>query len=87
MIKIIRFTASWCQPCKILAPTFNELSEEFSKNASFSTIDIDQNSSIAEQYNIRSVPQIIIEKDGKEVRRIVGVKPKSTYISEINILI
>ena len=87
MTKVVRFTASWCGPCKVLAPIFNELSAEFGGQATFETIDIDSNPEFAAENSVTSVPQIIIFKDGKEAQRHIGVKPKATYIANFNAIL
>ena len=76
MLTIKRYTASWCGPCKQLAPVFSELQSEISE-ASFQTIDVDQNKSIALENNVSSVPTVVFEKDGEPVYRFSGVLPKS----------
>ena len=83
MIKVIRFTASWCGPCKMLAPIFGEVQNEVS-DVMFETIDVDTNRDKATQYSVSSVPTVIIEKDGQIVNRFSGVKPKNAIISLIN---
>jgi thioredoxin 1 len=83
MIKIIRFTASWCGPCKMLAPIFGEVQNEVS-DVMFETIDVDINKDKSSQYLVSSVPTVIIEKDGQIVNRFSGVKPKNAIISLIN---
>jgi len=83
MIKIIRFTASWCGPCKMLAPIFGEVQNEVS-GVSFETVDVDTNKDRATQYSVSSVPTVVIEKDGQVVNRFSGVKPKNAIISLIN---
>ena len=83
MIKIIRFTASWCGPCKMLAPIFGEVQNEVS-GVSFETVDVDSNKARATQYSVSSVPTVVIEKDGQVVNRFSGVKPKNAIISLIN---
>ena len=84
MTKVVRFTASWCGPCKVLAPIFNELAADFASRASFETIDIDEDPEYAAANRVTSVPQIIIFKDEKESQRYIGVKPKATYIENFN---
>ena len=87
MTKVVRFTASWCAPCKVLAPIFDELSGTFGSRATFETIDIDQNPEFAAENRVTSVPQIIIFKDGTESQRYIGVKPKATYIANFNAIL
>ena len=76
MLTIKRYTATWCGPCKQLAPVFSELQKEITE-ASFQTIDVDQNKEAALSNGISSIPTVIIEKDGQQVYRFSGVLPKS----------
>lgn len=79
-----RFSASWCGPCKMLKPVFNELSEQYSSNGvQFLEVDIDDNIDEASKYGVRSVPTVILEKNGVEVDRFVGVQSKYAYINSI----
>ena len=86
MIKVKRFTATWCGPCRQLAPLFDTLQQEYS-NVSFETIDVDHSPEEVQQYMVTSVPTVIIEKDGQLVQRYVGLNPKSMYTNTINSLI
>ena len=83
MLEVKKFSASWCGPCKTLAPTFNEVKNSFS-GVSFSEYDIDDSSDVASQFGIRSVPTVLLVKDGKEVKRIVGAQSKMVYETAIN---
>jgi len=86
MVKVKRFTAAWCSPCKQLAPLFVQMETEF-PNVAFETIDVDQNKEQTEEYFITSVPTVVIEQDGKAVQRYVGMNPKTTYSNFIKSLI
>ena len=81
-VVVIDAWASWCGPCRAMAPIFEELSKEM-KNVKFSKLDVDSNSEIASRYNIMSIPTFLIFKNGKEVSRIVGGNPKSLIKSKI----
>ena len=76
MMTVKRYTASWCGPCKQLAPVFTELQNELT-DVTFETIDVDANREAAIAEGIASVPTVILEKDGTQVYRFSGVLPKS----------
>jgi thioredoxin 1 len=83
MLKVIKFSGEWCGPCKLLAPIFNQVKSEVS-GVSFQEVDVDAESSLAIQYKVRGVPTIVIEKDGQEVKRIVGGTTQAALTSTIN---
>jgi thioredoxin 1 len=85
MIKVKRYTASWCQPCKQLAPIFEQLQASF-PDVTFETIDVDENREAAQENFVTSIPTVIFEKDGVAKQRFTGVQPKSIYIDTINSL-
>jgi thioredoxin 1 len=82
-VTLVDFWASWCMPCKMMAPVLNDLSEELS-DASVGKINIEDHPKMASQYGVRSIPTMIIFKNGKEVNRLVGVKSKEVLHREIN---
>ena len=75
------FSATWCGPCKSFKPVMNEIASE---GYSVQFIDIDQSSAIAEQYNVRSVPTVVIEENGSEVDRFVGAIPKQIVLERLS---
>lgn len=83
MITVKKFSASWCGPCKTLAPVMNEVKTQFS-NVVFEDIDVDENFELASKYGVRSVPTVVIENNGAEVSRFVGVQSKMAYANAIN---
>jgi thioredoxin 1 len=83
MITIKRYTAAWCGPCKALAPIMMELQSEMN-NVNFVTIDVDIHKEAATLDNVSSVPTIIVTKNGQEMHRFTGVKPKNVILSIIN---
>ena len=74
------FSASWCGPCKAFKPVMQEIRTE---GYQIEFIDIDNLSDLAEQYNVRSVPTVVIEQAGKEVDRFVGVIPKQQVLNKL----
>ena len=77
MIEYWYFSAKWCAPCKQLAP----IMEQVSKTISVKKIDVDSESGLASSYGIRSVPTVILMKDGSEFKRIIGVKSLGEYLA------
>lgn len=84
MLTVKKFTATWCGPCRMLTPVLNEIKQQFYYNVKFEDIDIDSNPEIVKKYGVISVPTIVLEVNGKEVRRIHGVSSKMTYVNAIN---
>jgi thioredoxin 1 len=71
---LVQFSASWCGPCKMLTKTLESMENEYSFRVA--KIDIDQERELARTYGIRSVPTMIVFKDGEEIKRTVGNKPR-----------
>lgn len=76
-VVVVDFFATWCGPCNMLAPVFEELGEDMKDEARFLKIDIDQSLEIAQQFDVSTVPTMIIFKDGEAVERLVGFMPKN----------
>ena len=73
---LIDFNAEWCGPCKMLAPVLDEVAKE-TDNVKIVSINVDDNDDLAREYNVFSIPCLVLIKDGKEVKRNVGMIPKS----------
>ena len=73
---LVDFWATWCGPCRMVAPVVEELAEEYAGRVSFGKVDVDQDPRVASQYGIMSIPSLLIFKDGKPVSNIVGFRPK-----------
>jgi thioredoxin 1 len=74
---LLDFTAAWCGPCKALAPIVESLAEETAGRLKVGTIDIDEAPEIAQRFRIRSLPTVLVFRDGKEAARHVGVTTSS----------
>lgn len=79
---LVDFYADWCGPCKIMAPVVEELAGELQGKAKVGKINVDENQSLSIEYNVMSIPTIIIFKEGKEVKRFVGVRDKKELLGE-----
>lgn len=82
---IVDFWASWCGPCQMMAPVFEELSEdsEFAGKMKFVKLSTENSPGLAQQNNVSGIPCLIVFKDGKEAHRIVGFSPKDALKDKI----
>lgn len=86
-ISLIDFWAEWCGPCKMIAPTIDELAREYSGRVKVGKVNVDNEMELAERFGVMSIPTIVIMKDGKEVKRFVGVQPKAVLVSALDSLL
>ncbi len=78
-VLVVDYTASWCGPCKIIAPYIDRLAEEYGDRARVVKIDLDQNKENAKKFKIRSIPAVLMFKNGEMVENLVGKKPYETF--------
>ena len=81
---LVDFWAEWCGPCKAIAPSLEELSEEMASKLKIIKINVDENPSISQTYSIRSIPALMIFKDGEKISEKMGALPKSALQSWVN---
>lgn len=82
-VSVVRFWAPWCPPCRLMAPIYDELAQELGDRVHFTELDIDQAPEVAGGFGIRSVPTMLIFKDGELVDGVAGLTQKSKYQSHI----
>ncbi len=80
---LIDFWATWCGPCRMIAPIVEELADLYNDKAKIGKVDVDENQQIAIKYGVRSIPTILIFKDGKIKDTIIGAVPKSQIESKL----
>lgn len=81
---LVDFWATWCGPCKMLAPVLEQVDEESNGKYQVCKVDIDQEPKLAEQFKVMSIPTLIVFKNGKPSKTSVGLIPKDKVISLIN---
>jgi thioredoxin 1 len=80
---VVDFWATWCGPCKMVAPVLEEIAGENKDTLTVAKLDIDKNPSTARDYQVMSIPTMIVFKGGKAVKTIVGAKPKAALLKDL----
>ncbi|ACU40877.1 thioredoxin [Actinosynnema pretiosum subsp. pretiosum] len=80
---LVDFWATWCGPCKMVAPVLEEIAAEHADKITVAKLDIDANPGIARDYQIMSVPTLILFQGGRAVKQIVGAKPKAALLNDL----
>ncbi|HCY8923743.1 TPA: thioredoxin [Staphylococcus aureus] len=75
-VQLVDFWATWCGPCKMIAPVLEELAADYEGKADILKLDVDENPSTAAKYEVMSIPTLIVFKDGQPVDKVVGFQPK-----------
>jgi thioredoxin 1 len=81
---LVDFWAEWCQPCRMLAPTIDELASEYNGKAKIGKVDTDSNREISVKYGISAIPTVILFKNGEVEKKFVGLTPKDQFASAID---
>lgn len=84
---LVDFMATWCPPCRVLAPVLETLASEYKGRMKFTKLNVDDHQQTAEEYGIRAMPTLLLFKDGKVVRQIVGAVPRAKLEEAIRPLV
>jgi thioredoxin 1 len=82
-IVLVDFWAAWCGPCKMMAPVLNELAEEAHEKVTIGKVNVDEQRLTSSKFGIRSIPTMILFKNGKEIHRFTGFKSKDFLLKEL----
>ncbi|PJE69186.1 thioredoxin [Candidatus Shapirobacteria bacterium CG10_big_fil_rev_8_21_14_0_10_38_14] len=82
---LVDFYGEWCQPCKLLAPIISQVAKDLDGRVKIGKLDVDKNPQTAQKYGVMGIPTMIFFKDGKEVKRIVGLRNKENLINELEL--
>ncbi len=80
---LVDFWAEWCGPCKMIAPILDEIADEQVGSLKIAKLNVDEAPNTARQYEVMSIPTMILFKDGEPVKKIVGAKPKDALMGEL----
>ena len=80
---LVDFWASWCGPCQMLGPIIDEIGDEYKDKIKVVKIDVDENQNLALQYNISSIPAVLIFDEGKVIETIIGFHQKQDYLKAL----
>jgi thioredoxin 1 len=80
---LVDFWATWCGPCKMMAPVLEEIAAEYGDKLVVGKLDVDENPETAQKFGIMSIPTLILFKNGQAVKQLVGYKPKSDLVAQL----
>lgn len=86
-VLVVDFTATWCGPCRLVSPLMDQLAEEYKDRVKVVKVDVDNNKPIFKRFGLRSIPAVLMFKDGELVEKIVGVSPYEQFSTAVEKLV
>ena len=83
-VVLVDFFATWCMPCKMVAPVIEKVAESYAGKVTVGKVDIDEEQALAARYGVQSIPTVIVFKNGQILATLVGVRPYDAYTAEID---
>ena len=80
---LVKFTAEWCPPCRVLAPVLAEIGREQAGRLTILALDVDDNPGVTARYGVMGFPTLILFRDGQPVKQLVGARPKASLLREL----
>jgi len=77
---LVDFWASWCGPCRMIAPIVDQLADEFDGKVKIAKVNVDENRDLAIRFNVMSIPTLLLFKDGEVVNQLIGARPKAELV-------
>ncbi|MEJ1937255.1 thioredoxin, partial [Nostoc sp. NIES-2111] len=86
-VLVVDFTATWCGPCRLVSPLMDQLADEYKDRVKVVKVDVDNNKPIFKRFGLRSIPAVLIFKNGELVEKIVGVSPYEQFSNAVDKLV
>ena len=80
---LVDFWATWCPPCRMMAPVLESAEQQLGDKINFVKVDVDKQQQLAAEFDIMSIPTLVVFKDGKPVKRMSGYRPLDTFVEEL----
>ncbi len=80
---LVDFWATWCSPCRMMAPVLESAEQQLGDKINFVKVDVDEQQQLAAEFDIMSIPTLVVFKDGKPVKRMSGYRPLDTFVEEL----
>lgn len=80
---LVDFWATWCPPCRMMAPVLESAEKQLGSQINFAKVDVDEQQQLATEFDIMSIPTLVVFKDGKPVKRMSGYRPLDTFVEEL----